>query len=56
MTESRESVRRRQFRDLAIVVGETSVPLAALCIIDGCLRLRAGANLCPMHQNETDPD
>jgi hypothetical protein len=47
MTESRETLRRRQFRDRP-TSDQTAAELSLteVCIIDGCLNRRAGANLC----------
>ena len=39
MTESRENVRRRQFRDRAAETQKPATQLSRLCIIQGCLNL-----------------
>lgn len=53
MTESRENVRRRQFRDRSAESQQAATPLSRLCIIQGCLNLRVGANLCPAHDAQS---
>lgn len=49
MTESRENVRRSQFRHRTPELNQAATQLSRLCIIQGCLNLRVGANLCPGH-------
>ena len=53
MTESRENVRRRQFRDRTVEFQQAATPLSRLCIIQGCLNLRVGTNLCPAHDAQS---
>ncbi len=53
MTESRENVRRSQFRDRTPELNQPATQLSQLCIIQGCLNLRVGANLCPAHDVQT---
>lgn len=55
MTESRENVRRRQFRDRTSEVQQAAIQLSRLCIIQGCLNLRVGANLCQAHDAQSAP-
>jgi len=57
MTDSRETMRRRAFRDQAPSADPSplAVALTELCIIHGCLSLREGNNLCQQHQQATDP-
>lgn len=55
MTDSRETMRRRAFRDQARTAQGAETSLAELCIVQGCLRLRINANLCWLHDKETAP-
>ena len=55
MTESRENVRRRQFRDRAAETQKPATQLSRLCIIQGCLNLRVGTNLCQAHDAQSAP-
>jgi hypothetical protein len=49
MTESRENVRRSQFHRRTPELNQAATQLSQLCIIQGCLNLRVGTNLCPAH-------
>jgi hypothetical protein len=53
MTESGENVRRSQFRHRTPELNQAATQLSRLCIIQGCLNLRAGANLCPAHDTQS---
>jgi len=56
VTESRETLRRRQYRDRAQLAAPSDiVPLTDLCLVVGCLRLRVGSNLCRMHDEQSNP-
>ena len=55
MTESRENVRRRQFRDRATQAQKPATQLLRLCIIQGCLNLRVGTNLWQAHDAQSAP-
>jgi len=55
MTESRETSARRQFRDRATETQKPATQLSRLCIIQGCLNLRVGANLCRTHDAQSAP-
>ena len=55
MTESREDVRRRQFRDRTAQSQQAATQLSRLCIIQGCLNLRVGTNLCQAHDAQSAP-
>ena len=56
MTDSRETVRRKAFRDHASAAANPSrpVPLTDLCIIHACINPRIGPNLCRDHADELD--
>lgn len=58
MTDSRETMRRRSFRErqeLDKPPAATKVDLSTLCVIQGCLRPRHGTNLCRSCEKELDP-
>lgn len=48
-------MRRRAWKDQAPPPA-ADVDLTTLCIVQGCIRPRVGANLCRWHDNESDPD
>jgi hypothetical protein len=54
VTESRETMRRREFRARSTDQTAEALSLAEVCIIDGCLNRRVGANLCRACDAESD--
>ena len=56
MTDSRETTRRKAFRDRARLADPSQrvVSPRELCLVRGCLNLRTGANLCAYHDDLTD--
>ena len=54
MTDSRETVRRKAFRDHESAAANPPVPLTDLCIIHACINPRIGPNLCRHHTDELD--